>query len=85
MFEAQPLDRVGKLDIDAKIVGIELQLIALEQGALLVDIQEKRGDVAIDLQLPMPVTRRFGLEIDPGLAVRQRTLGGMGVSHHSVS
>jgi hypothetical protein len=33
----------------------------------------------------MPVTRRFGLEVDPGLAVRQRTLGGMGVSHHSVS
>ena len=42
------------------------------------------GDIAFDLQLPMPVTRWLGLEVDPGLAVCQRTLGGMGVSHHSV-
>jgi hypothetical protein len=33
----------------------------------------------------MPVAGRFGLKVDPGLAVCQRTLGGVGVSHHSVS
>ena len=27
MFEAQPLDRVGELDIDAEIVGIELEFV----------------------------------------------------------
>jgi hypothetical protein len=58
--------------------------VAFEQGALLVYIR-KRGDFDIYLQLPMPLTRRFGLEVNPSLAVRQRTLGGMGVSHHSVS
>ena len=41
MLEAQPLDRVGKLDIDAEVVGIELELVALEQRALLVDVHEQ--------------------------------------------
>ena len=38
MLEAQPLDRVGQLDIDAEVVGVELELVALEQRALLVDV-----------------------------------------------
>jgi hypothetical protein len=33
MLEAQPLQRVGQLDVDAEVVGIELELIALEQPA----------------------------------------------------
>ena len=85
MLEAQPLDGVGKLDIDAEIVGIELELVALEQRALLVDVEKERGDIAVDLELPMAIAGRLGLEVDPRLAVGQRTLGGMGVSHHSVS
>ena len=43
MLEAQPLHRVRKLDIDAEIVGIELELVALEQAAVLVDVH---GQVA---------------------------------------
>ena len=31
MFEAQPLKRVCKFDIDAEIVGIELEFVAFEQ------------------------------------------------------
>ena len=31
VLEAQPLHRVGELDIDAQVVGVELELIALEQ------------------------------------------------------
>ena len=80
MLEAQPLDRVGEFDIDAEIVGVELQLVAFEQRALLVDVHQQRGDVAVDLELPMPVARRLGLEIDPRLAVRQRTRS-CGFSH----
>ena len=41
MLEAHPLHDVGELDIDAEIVGIELELIALEQAAVLVDIHEQ--------------------------------------------
>ena len=77
MLEAQPLDRVGKLDIDAEIVGIEFEIVALEQPGLLVDIHQQRRDVAVDLELPMPIARRLGLEIDPRLAVRQRPSRGV--------
>ena len=40
VLEAQPLDRVGELDVDAEVVGVELELVALEQAALLVDVHE---------------------------------------------
>ena len=64
MLEAQPLHRVGEFDIDAEIVGIQLELIAFEQPAILVDIHGQGRDVAFDIQLPMPVARRIGLKID---------------------
>ena len=64
MLEAQPLHGVGQLDIDAEIVGIQLELIALEQAGILVDVHGQRRDVAVDVELPMPVARRIGLEID---------------------
>ena len=64
MLEAQPLHRVGEFDIDAEIVGIQLELIALEQPAILIDIHRQGRDVAVDIELPMPVARRIGLKID---------------------
>ncbi len=81
MLEAQPLERVGKFDIDAEIVGIEFQVVAFEQRALFVDVEEERRDIAVDLELPMPVAGRIGLKINPRSTVGQRTLGGMGVSN----
>jgi len=69
MLEAQALQDVGELDVNAEIVGIELELIALEQRRILVDVHEQRGDVAVDRQLPMPIARRFGGEIDPPVTV----------------
>ena len=74
MLEAQPLHRVGEFDIDAEIVGIQLELIALEQPAILVDIHGQRRDVAIDGELPMPVARRIGLEIDVLGAARENAI-----------
>jgi hypothetical protein len=44
MLEAQPLHSVGELDIDAEIVGIELELVAFVQPALLVDVHGQRRD-----------------------------------------
>ena len=40
MLEAQAVDRVGELDIDAKIVGVEFEIVALEQRRLLVDVHQ---------------------------------------------
>ena len=73
VLEAQAVERIGKLDVDAEIVGIEFEVVALEQRTLLVDVHQQRRDVAVGPQLPVPVARRIGLEINPGLAVCQRT------------
>ncbi len=64
MFEAKPLHRVRQFDVDAEIVGIQLELIALEQAAVLVDVHRQRRDVACDIKLPVPVARRIGLKIN---------------------
>ena len=64
MLEAQPLHGVGEFDVDAEVVGIQLELIALEQPAILVDVHGQRRDVAVDGELPVPVARRIGLKID---------------------
>ena len=78
MLEAQPLDGVGEFDVDTEVVGIQLELVAFEQGALFVDVEKERRDIAVDLELPVPVAGRIGLEIDPRSTVGQRTLGGLG-------
>src|SRR5262249_48104420 len=57
-----------------EVVGIELELVALEQAAVLIDIHGERCDVACDVQLPMPVAGRFGLEIDEFGAVRENAV-----------
>src|SRR6185437_10080431 len=64
MLETQPLHRIRELDIDPEVVGIELELIAFEQPAILVDIHGQGSDLAVDIELPVPVARRLGLEID---------------------
>ncbi len=64
MLEAQPLHGVRQFDIDAEIVGIQLELIALEQPGILVDIHGQRRDIVSDVELPVPVPRRIGLKID---------------------
>ena len=69
MLEAQPLYGIRKLDIDAKVIGIQLEQIALEQAAVLVHVHGQGGDIARHVQLPVPVFRRLGLEIDEGRAV----------------
>src|SRR6266852_346625 len=74
MLEAQPLDSVGQFNVDAKIVGIELELITLEQPAILVDVHGERRDVISDSELPMPVARRVGLEIDVCRASRKHAI-----------
>jgi hypothetical protein len=64
MLEAQPLHGVSEFDVDAKIVGVQLELIALEQAAILVDVHGERRDIAFDAKLPVPVAPRIGLKID---------------------
>ena len=74
IFKAQPLHRVRKLDVDPEIIGIELELIAFEQPAILVDVHGERRNLARDIKLPMLVARRFGLKIDVFRAARERPI-----------
>ena len=85
MFEPKPLDRVGKLDVHAEIIGIELELVAFEQRRLFVDVHRERREIALNGELPMTVLRWIGLEIDPAPAVAQFALClGHGVHAHII-
>ena len=64
VLETQPLDRISQLNIDAKIIGIKFQLIAVKQSARLINIQGQRCGVTVRGKPPVPITVRIGLEID---------------------
>jgi hypothetical protein len=55
MLEADAVDRVVQLDVDAQVVRIELELVARLDAAVLVDVQLQARDVALDRQLPVAV------------------------------
>ena len=74
MLESEPLQGVGELDVDAEIIGIQLELIALEEPAILVHIHEKVGDLAVDRQFPMSVFRRLGGKFDAIASIGQFAL-----------
>ena len=82
VLETQPLHHVGELDVDAEIVGIQLELIAFEQAAILVDVHGEGCDIAFDGELPVPVARRIGLKIDVfGAACEDAIFTGLFASH----
>ncbi len=64
VLEAQPLDGVVELDVDAEIVGIELQLIPFEQARRLIDIHDEFGNLTIKGEFPMAVARRVDLKVN---------------------
>ncbi len=85
MLEAQPLQRVGELDIDAEIVGIQFQIVAFEQAGLLVDVHRQPRHIAVDGELPMAVTRGLGLEIDASLSVSKLAVSELAARRLAVS
>src|SRR5476649_1395462 len=66
MLEAQALDHVGQLDVDAQVVGIELQLVAGPEAAILVHVHGEVGDTAFERELPVLVAAGLGPEVDDG-------------------
>jgi hypothetical protein len=58
VFEPNPLNSVVKLNIDAQVIGIELELVAFAQPAVLIDFhrqRRKRRTLPVNLQRPVPV------------------------------
>ena len=64
MLEAQPLHRIIQLDIDAEVVGVQLQLVAGREAAILVNIHRERRDRPIEAQLPVAIFCGLGAKID---------------------
>src|SRR6202043_2689821 len=61
------LQRIGELDIDAEIVGVELELVARLEATILVDIEDQGGDRAVDAQSPVCVMVGIGVESHHGI------------------
>ena len=66
VLEAQPLDGVVQLDVDAEVVAVQLQLVVVAQPGVGRDPHRQRGDGRLDRQLPVAVGGRFGVERDHG-------------------
>ena len=62
MFEAQPLDGVGELDVNGQIVGVELEAVVVPQAAIGVDQHGEGGQWRADVQAPVPVGVRVAVE-----------------------
>jgi hypothetical protein len=56
VLEAEALERVGELDVDAEIVRIELELVTRANAAVLFDVHRQRGDRAVEREAPMLIT-----------------------------
>ena len=61
VLEPDALHGVGELDVDAEVVGIQLQPVVLPQAALLRDVHRQRRNRAVERQSPVLVLvgRRF--------------------------
>src|SRR2546428_11596306 len=64
VLETQTLHGIIELDIDTKIIGIELQLIARHQRRVFLDVHSQRGDPPLDAQFPVLVALWMRSEID---------------------
>ncbi len=64
VLEPQPLHRVVQLDVHAEVVGVELELVAGAQAALLVDVHGEGRDRAVDGEPPVLVALRGHSELD---------------------
>jgi hypothetical protein len=66
VLETNAPERVVELDVDAEVVGVELERVALADAAVLRDVQAERRDRAVEAEIPVLVARRFGAVIDAG-------------------
>ena len=65
MLEADALQRVGELDVDAEIVGVEFELVVVRpQAGVFLDVHRQRRDRAVEGELPVLVLIGRGFERD---------------------
>ena len=54
VLEADALDRVGELDVDAEVVRVELERVAGDESAVLSHVEREARHVAVERELPVP-------------------------------
>ena len=62
MLEAEALNRVGEFDVDAKVVGIELEPVVRRQPRVFLDVHRQGRNRAVERELPMAVSVGSGVE-----------------------
>ena len=62
MLEADPLNGVGELDVDAEVVRVQLQTVVTTQACVLLDVHRERRHRTIERKLPVFVAARMGVE-----------------------
>ena len=62
--EPQPLDRVVQFDVHAEVVGVQLELVAGGDAAVLVGLEQDARDLTVDLQPQVPVAGGFCAEVN---------------------
>ena len=72
VLEADAVQRIVELDVDAEVVGVELEFIAGLQPFVLVHVHRQRGGRAVYAHAPMGVAIGMRFECDDG---RGRGLG----------
>ncbi|EHP38252.1 hypothetical protein OR16_38072 [Cupriavidus basilensis OR16] len=66
MLEADAVDRIVQLDVDAEVVAVELELVAGAQAGVLIDVYRQRGNGAVEGQLEVLVLGWVSLVFDAG-------------------
>ena len=62
MLEANALDRIGQLDVDAEVVRVQLEPVVGGEPGIFLHVHRQRRDSAIEGQLPVPIFFRGSVE-----------------------
>ena len=62
MLEAESLERVGQLDVDAEVVGIQFELVIGTEAGVLLDVHGQGRHRTVEGQLPVLVLIGRGFE-----------------------
>src|SRR4029078_10465239 len=65
LLEAEALEGVVELDVDAEVVRVQLELVAGADAAVFVAVHRDGGDGAVDGDFPVAVAGGIDLVVDP--------------------
>jgi hypothetical protein len=87
MLEADAHQRVGKFDVDAEVVGVELERIPRPQAPLFLDVENQPRDLALVLggELQLVVLVAVRMRFEPNGRRRCVFDGGHGVTHRTTA